>query len=431
MGAARVRAVVAAARRHALRDDRRRAGTAAVGDPARALPADVRARVRRARARAGRRAGRRRSPPRCRCSRSSPRSARTVRCGRSRRRTWRPSPSSSLVCHQALADRRPSRRASRSSTSGSPSAGSLGGVFNALVAPVAVRHARGVPARDGARRPWRGRARRARRGAPRGAVGPRRPSARLGAARRRARRRPRGSAWLWYVAAPLVAGALMFPARSRCAPRCRPSLRARAHDGARRAGRAPRVRGCGAGGGAFALGVARAARRRDARPARDARADALLRARSFFGAYTVRATGTYHHLQHGTTLHGAQDTRVAVPPHAAHVLPRATDRSARCSPRAVARRATRPRRVGVVGLGTGTMACYGRAGRAVDVLRDRPAHRAHRARPAVVHVPPRLPAARRRRRRRRARAARRRAARRRTTCSCSTRSAPTRSRRTC
>ena len=37
----------------------------------------------------------------------------------------------------------------------------------------------------------------------------------------------------------------------------------------------------------------------------------LERARSFYGAYTVRATATYHHLQHGNTLHGAQDTRPA------------------------------------------------------------------------------------------------------------------------
>lgn len=32
---------------------------------------------------------------------------------------------------------------------------------------------------------------------------------------------------------------------------------------------------------------------------------------AFCGAYTVRRAGSYHHLTHGTTLHGAQDTRAA------------------------------------------------------------------------------------------------------------------------
>ena len=88
----------------------------------------------------------------------------------------------------------------------------------------------------------------------------------------------------------------------------------------------------------------------------------LSRARSFYGAYTVRATDTYHHLQHGNTLHGAQDTRPAYRTtpltyyHAGGPLGALFDRVPRLAPSAP------PRRVAVVGLGAGTLACWGRAG---------------------------------------------------------------------
>jgi hypothetical protein len=88
----------------------------------------------------------------------------------------------------------------------------------------------------------------------------------------------------------------------------------------------------------------------------------LTRARSFYGVYTVRASATYHHLQHGNTLHGAQDTRAAYRTtpltyyHAGGPLGALFARVPRLAPGAPARR------VAVVGLGTGTVACWGRAG---------------------------------------------------------------------
>ena len=88
----------------------------------------------------------------------------------------------------------------------------------------------------------------------------------------------------------------------------------------------------------------------------------LARERSFYGAYTVRASGTYHHLQHGNTLHGAQDTRPGYRTmpltyyHAGGPLGALFARVPRLAEGAP------PRRVAVVGLGTGTVACWGRPG---------------------------------------------------------------------
>jgi SAM-dependent methyltransferase len=76
----------------------------------------------------------------------------------------------------------------------------------------------------------------------------------------------------------------------------------------------------------------------------------------------VRASATYHHLQHGNTLHGAQDVRPAYRTtpltyyHAAGPLGALFARVPRLAEGAP------PRRVAVVGLGTGTLACWGRAG---------------------------------------------------------------------
>ena len=91
-------------------------------------------------------------------------------------------------------------------------------------------------------------------------------------------------------------------------------------------------------------------------------ASVLLRARSFYGAYTVRTASPLHYLQHGTTLHGAQDlspSRRTTPLSYYHregplgVLLTTVPRLAPGAP---------PRRVAAVGLGTGTVACHGRAG---------------------------------------------------------------------
>ena len=72
---------------------------------------------------------------------------------------------------------------------------------------------------------------------------------------------------------------------------------------------------------------------------------------------------------------------------------RATGRSASCSRRSSGRP---PQTVGAVGLGVGTVACYRRPGPALDLLRDRPAGRADRARPPLLPLPRGLRAGRRR-----------------------------------
>ena len=88
--------------------------------------------------------------------------------------------------------------------------------------------------------------------------------------------------------------------------------------------------------------------------------DVLFADRSFFGAYKVRQWYGYHHLTHGTTLHGAQNF---------------ADTARRLEPLTYYHRAGPlgdlfaslpndggPRRVALVGLGTGSALCYGRPG---------------------------------------------------------------------
>jgi len=84
----------------------------------------------------------------------------------------------------------------------------------------------------------------------------------------------------------------------------------------------------------------------------------LIRARSFFGVYVVRQSGSYHHLTSGTTLHGAQDmspanrTRPLTYYHRAGPLGRIFAHGP----------ASAARRVAAVGLGAGTAACHGAPG---------------------------------------------------------------------
>ena len=87
--------------------------------------------------------------------------------------------------------------------------------------------------------------------------------------------------------------------------------------------------------------------------------DTILQARSFFGVYRVRRYGDYTLLQHGTTTHGGQAraaTQRTEPLTYYHrggplgdLFRLATDTTA-------------PRAVALVGLGTGTTACYARPG---------------------------------------------------------------------
>lgn len=87
--------------------------------------------------------------------------------------------------------------------------------------------------------------------------------------------------------------------------------------------------------------------------------DVLLQRRSFFGIYRVRRILEYHVLQHGTTTHGGQSrqaarrTEMLTYYHREGPLGDIFETIATDVPL---------RRVAVVGLGTGTTACYGRAG---------------------------------------------------------------------
>jgi hypothetical protein len=90
------------------------------------------------------------------------------------------------------------------------------------------------------------------------------------------------------------------------------------------------------------------------------REDVLLRERSFFGMYTVNAipSGARHELVHGTTVHGVQDVRPG-----RRTTPLAY--FSREGPIGQVMAAVPPdlrRHVGIIGLGTGTLACYGRPG---------------------------------------------------------------------
>ena len=80
------------------------------------------------------------------------------------------------------------------------------------------------------------------------------------------------------------------------------------------------------------------------------------RERSFFGVYTIKEGTRARHLMHGTTLHGAQSRSQPLRP--------TTYYSAGSGVGRVLATASPSARVGVVGLGTGTLACYKRPGQA-------------------------------------------------------------------
>ena len=87
-----------------------------------------------------------------------------------------------------------------------------------------------------------------------------------------------------------------------------------------------------------------------------ATSNVLLQDRSFFGMYRVRRVGEYHILQHGTTTHGGQSqapSRRTEPLTYYHQRGPLADIFANVAQ-------THVRRVGIVGLGTGAIACYGR-----------------------------------------------------------------------
>jgi spermidine synthase len=103
------------------------------------------------------------------------------------------------------------------------------------------------------------------------------------------------------------------------------------------------------------------------RQARQAMEDTILRSRNFYGGLQVieLAKGTPYHaykLQHGNTTHGLQflDPFMATMPTTYYDEPSGVGLAMTCFPR------QNERRIGVVGLGVGTMAAYPQAG---DVIR--------------------------------------------------------------
>ncbi len=87
------------------------------------------------------------------------------------------------------------------------------------------------------------------------------------------------------------------------------------------------------------------------------------RTRSYFGIYTVRGNATEHQLAHGTTVHGTQLTGSPARERmttAYYVPGSGVGQAMRALPALYGPAA----RVGVVGLGAGTLACYARPGQA-------------------------------------------------------------------
>jgi hypothetical protein len=88
----------------------------------------------------------------------------------------------------------------------------------------------------------------------------------------------------------------------------------------------------------------------------------LLRDRSFFGSYRVRQWGYANVLMSGTTMHGGQDRRPANRREPLTYYHREGPLGQMFASLLQDRPAGDGRRVAVVGLGTGTIACYGRPG---------------------------------------------------------------------
>ena len=89
-----------------------------------------------------------------------------------------------------------------------------------------------------------------------------------------------------------------------------------------------------------------------------ARSRPVYRARSFFGIHQVIVDGEYHSLKHGSTVHGVQSTDPARrrEPLSYYSRPGPLGELLAAVPTAL------KQRVGVVGLGAGTVACYGERG---------------------------------------------------------------------
>jgi hypothetical protein len=262
----------------------------------------------------------------------------------------------SLVCHQALADRRPAPERLTEYFLWISLGGLLGGAFNALVAPVIFDTIAEYPlAMAFAALAW------ALGEGPSDADPPRSVPTFFGSLPELAVETPptRTERILWLVGPPLIVAGLLYAAVA--VRGVVPSVM--------------RATGSAALGVPAALLCFAIRRRRlsyalcvcgllaGAALGRQASGgQVLLQARSFFGAYTVRVSDGFHTLQNGTTLHGAQDARpgraksMLTYYHVAGPLGTLIAQVPSLADPA------RPRRVAVVGLGAGTVACYGRPG---------------------------------------------------------------------
>ncbi|MBV9878981.1 MAG: fused MFS/spermidine synthase [Gemmatirosa sp.] len=260
----------------------------------------------------------------------------------------------SLVCHQALADRRPGAGRLTEYYLWISFGGLAGGVFNAIVAPAVFDTLAEYPlAMALAAGAW---ALGTAAPEPPRPIAPSHLFARLAAPSDAPTRLERV---LWYAVAPMVAGGLLCGAvvvRAYLPAAVRTSGSAALGVGAALLCYALRPRRL-----AYAVGVA-ALLVGGWWGQRVRGGDVLLHARSFFGAYSVRRSGPFHHLQNGTTLHGAQDERPGRRTTPLTYYHHAGPLAALFAEVPALADASRPRRVAVVGLGTGTIACYGRAG---------------------------------------------------------------------
>ena len=127
--------------------------------------------------------------------------------------------------------------------------------------------------------------------------------------------------------------------------------------------------------------------------------------RSYFGVYRVSQSddGEFNVLTHGTTLHGAQRIRdkegnlVVDTTPGTYYHPKSPMAQAIAIRREALEAQGRKGRYGIIGLGSGSLACHSEAGEILALFRDRSRRRRYFARQRALHFPGQLPAQRRHR----------------------------------